>query len=132
MANWIFVMAGDIKGFQERIKSDTWPIFFKTHHRNEIRSGDSIIFYLAGKLNKKLLGKGTLSSGLMANKEEYSVSISNVEIWKEPLLMKKLLNSLSFIKNKDNWGMHLQGGIIPLPAEDYEKILSYGNKMNKA
>lgn len=132
MARWVFVMTGDMEKFKERIESGKWPIFSKTHHRKEIRSGDHVIFYLGGKPNKKLVGKTTLSSALMNDEGgEYLVSISNVEIWKEPVLIKTIVGSLSFIKNKDNWGMHLQGGVVPLPAGDYDKILRYAEDKTK-
>lgn len=132
MASWVFVMNGDFDGFKDRIKCGQWPIYSKTHHRNEVRSGDDVIFYLAGKPNKKIIGKAVLSSNLTSDGSEYSLSISNIEIWKQPIPMKELVASLGFIKNKSNWGMHLQGGIIPLPRDDYEKILFHsGNKTGR-
>lgn len=134
MASWIFVMTGDVEGFGGRIKSGEWPIFRKTHHRNEMRAGDKIVFYLGGKNNKKLMGIATISSGLRKNGEEYFVSISEVEVWKDPLEMRKLVDSLGFIKNKDNWGLYLQGGVIPLPQKDHDTILARNvkAKANKA
>lgn len=128
MANWIFVMTGDHQEFKDRIKGGNWPIFSKTHHRNEIRKGDHIVFYLGGKPNKNLIGTASLSSGLSDGDTDYFVSISNVDVWKRPLQMKELVGSLSFIKNKDNWGIYLQGGITPLPPDDYDKILSRHEK----
>jgi len=124
MHHWIFVMNGASDDFKKRIQSGRWPIYSRTQHRNDLSSGDNVVFYLAGKLNKKLLGTAKVSSDLEPDKEhDFSVAVSEVDLWKKPIEMKKLLGSLGFIKNKDNWGMHLQGGVIPLPKEDYKKII---------
>src|SRR5574337_1947934 len=111
MSNWIFVMTGDMDEFKKRIKGAKWPIFKRTHHRNEIKKGDQIIFYLGGKPNKNIMGTAMLSSDLVADSEsDYSTSISKVDIWKKPLPMKSIVGSLDLVENKDNWGLYLQGG----------------------
>lgn len=118
-------MNGTEDDFKKRIKSGKWPIFSKTHHRNKLRIGHDIIFYLAGKSNKKILGTAKIASKLQIDKDsDFTVSLSEVDVWKKPLFFKELVSSLGFIKNKDNWGISLQGGAIPLPEEDYNKIIN--------
>ena len=113
-------MKGTPDEFKTRVDGKKWPIFKTTHHRNELRIGDVIMFYLAGKENMKILGTAKISSKLKTDSEfDYSIDISDIDIWKKPKPLKKFLDSLGFIRNKDKWGMSLQGGIIPLPKKDY-------------
>ena len=118
-------MRGTPDEFRTRVNGKRWPLFSRTQRRNELKSGDVIVFYLAGRLNKKLLGTGKVSSKLYSNEEhDFFVDISDVDVWKKDIPIKKLVASLSFIKNKDNWGLNLQGGVVPISKEDYTKIMN--------
>jgi hypothetical protein len=126
MSKWIFVQSGKREDFDERIETGKWPIFKLTHHRNRLKKGDIVLFYLGGKPNKKILGTGVLGSRLKPEPgDEFSVELADVEIWDEPLSMKEMVESMDFIKNKKNWGIYFQGGITPLPQKDYERILNF-------
>ena len=125
MQHWIFVMTGTVYDFNKRIDGGKWPIYTLTRRRKDLKPGDKIVFYLAGLHNMKLLGTAKISSKLHVDKvHDFTVDISDVAIWKKPKPMKELVSSLGFIKNKSNWGLSIQGGVVSLPPQDYETIIS--------
>ena len=127
MTHWIFVMTGNNADFLTRASSGKWPIFKRTGNRNNLAKGDSVVFYLGGSNNKKIMGTATLGSGLNADGDEFSIDLSDVSIWDTPIRMVSILESLVFIHNKKNWGAYMQGGVVWLPKNDYVTILSKKN-----
>jgi len=75
-----------------------------------------------------VLGTGQVASRLLSNEQENSfIKISNIDLWKEPILIKDMLRSLDFIRNKEKWGGYLQGGVVWLNDNDFNSIISYKN-----
>ena len=124
MPAWIFVMRGNEDDFLARLKGEKWPIYQRTPNRTSLTKGDSIIFYLAGVHNMKFMGAATLSSEADAEGDAFSVRISNVDVWKKPVLIKLILESLNFVPNAKKWGAYFQGGAIWISKEDYNTILA--------
>lgn len=124
--HWIFVITEDEGVFKKRIESKSWPISRGTKHQTYLTKGDYIIFYHAGMDRKRFLGTATLKSSLKSipNKIDSYVEIGMIELLMPPLSIRDLLPDLKFIKNKDYWGLYLQGGIIKLDENDYSFILN--------
>lgn len=116
-------MAGNQSEFQERIKLKKWPIYKRTNHRRKIRKGDKILFYLAGSHRRKIVADGILGSNLKINGEEFLIDISKIKLWKRQILLKPLVESLEFVKNKEKWGVFMQGGIVRITDRDFETLL---------
>jgi hypothetical protein len=124
MTNWVFVINDKDGVFQERINEKKWPIYRKTQNRNKLKVGDKIIFYKAGMGGKKFIGKATISRGLKPHGVDFSLDLSDVDIWKKPVSVASVLNNLEFIKDKTFWGRYFQGGVRSLSDSDYSAILS--------
>lgn len=122
MSDWIFVMAGNKNEFLERVKKETWSIYSRTTNRNRIRKGDRVLFYLAGPHRQKIIASSILNSELKKEKEDFIVSLAEIEIWKKQVPIQSLIDLLEFIKNKTKWGVHMQGGIVSISKKDYVTI----------
>jgi len=129
MSKWIFVTTADIEEFNRRMDEKRWPIYKHTPHKSQLRDGDDVVFYMGGNGGQKFLGKGTISSSLVHDERNYHVPISNVIVWKKPVAIRPMIPELRFIFRKDaRWGVHLQGGVIPLYDDDYKLIISKSSK----
>ena len=118
-------MTAPYEEFKSRVRKKEWPIYHRTAHRNELKIGDSIIFYLGGSNGRKFSGSARVSSKLTKISEmDYSIGLSNIEVWKKPVNIPDVISDLEFVTRKDNWGSHFQGGVIPLPGNDYDTIVS--------
>ncbi len=124
MQNWIFVIKDSDEKFQIKIKEKKWSIFRKTLNRNKLKVGDRIVFYKAGIDGKKFIGKASIYTELKEDGIDFSLGLSDAEVWKKPIKITSLLDSLEFIKDKTNWGCYLQGGVRPISDSDYMTILS--------
>ena len=123
MPYWIFVMKGNEVDFHARIEKEKWPIYRRTGNRKSLRKGDNVIFYLGGIRNMKFMGTASLSSELEPEGEDFTVGLSNLDIWKNPILVPSILDSLGFVGNKRNWGAYFQGGAVWILKKDYNAIL---------
>ena len=134
--HWIFVLLpfsdfnrGDIPETLKRVKDlGKWPIGKSTLHRKQLSKGDKVLFYQAGEEGKKFIGSGELLSNLVHEKQIFSdyVEMGDVNFWAKSVPIAGLIDDLSFIKNKRNWGLHFQGGIIRVSENDYQFILKKG------
>lgn len=129
MSKWIFVITSDIAEFDRRINQNRWPIYNHTPHRSDLKPGDEVVFYMGGTGGQKFLGSGTLSSRMIQGEPEHHVEISDVKVWKKPLPIRPIIQELKFITRKDKkWGVHLQGGVLPLYDDDYKFIILKSRK----
>jgi hypothetical protein len=128
VSNWILVFTKKPDEFKRRIREGRWPIFKHTPHRSLLREGDKVVFYMGGIGGQKFLGTAVISSKLVPEGLDYSVGISKISVWKDPISIRPLIQELSFILRKDKWGIHLQGGVLPIPEKDYRKITSKTEK----
>lgn len=124
MTNWVFVINDKDKVFQERISEKKWPIYRKTQNRNKLKVGDKIIFYKAGANGKKFIGKANIAVGLKPDGVDYSLELSDVGVWKKPVIVTSVLDNLEFIRDKTFWGRYFQGGVRSLSESDYNVIIS--------
>jgi len=124
MSNWVFVITSSNEEFDRRINQKKWPIYEQTANRKKLRVGDKVIFYKGAKMGKVFSGRAQISSPLTPEDSNYFVELSKIKIWKRHIPIKEVLMDLKFIFHKKNWGVHLQGGAIELPDDDYKTILS--------
>lgn len=130
--HWIFVStpysefnSGAIRGIIKASKQPTkWAIGRRTVHRNRIAVGDKVLFYQAGEV-KGFVGMGEIASALQKHKEGFFdfLLVKDIVLWKRPVLVKDILCSLSFIKNKERWGAYFQGGVRMIGTYDYDSII---------
>ncbi len=115
-------MTGDDAEFLKRINMKKWPIYNRTSHRKKLKEGDRILFYLAGEPRKKFAGSAIIASDLEKENDDFVVTLSEIKKWGKHVLIIPLLESLEFIKNKSNWGIYMQGGVVLLSDKDYNTI----------
>ena len=150
MSNWIFVVTDQsvdgqkyeaFKIFQNRVDTNTWGLNYRTPNFNRLRKGDKVVFYLSSGGSHLLVGSAILSSAprniaqadkqrMLASSPSYThvVSISNVEKFKSPKQIEAVIGDLGFVVNKANWGTYFQGGIVGLPDQDYQTIITLGSR----
>ena len=128
MQSWIFVITAAYDEFKDRINKKAWPIYKNTGNKRKLRVGDNVIFYMGGPEGKKFLGTSRVDSDLIPNSIDFSIGLSDIKIWKKPVLIKDILADLKFIVHKEKWGLHLQGGIIRLSDGDFKTIISNAKK----
>ncbi len=99
---------------------------------SRVRGGDRALFYVGGRRGGKFAGRCVISSKprslLRSGRREevrgmdYVIILDKVEIWNKPRFVKSLVDKIGFIDDKENWGMYLQGSLVPIPDEDFELI----------
>ena len=124
-SHWIFVINDTDKEFKRRLDKRKWPIFHFTINRKRIRADDLAIFYKAGAGGQKIIGKATTASAIISidGKLDFYVKLKDVEQCND-VSIRPLVKKLEFIKNKQQWGGYLQGGVRPITEKDYETIVS--------
>lgn len=125
MTYWIFVINNTDAVFAERMDHRSWPIFNATPHRMDLKSGDCVVFYKAGRDGQKFLGTAKIASELRTERGKItgSVDLADIATWKKSPGIKEMIADLDFIFNKRMWGASLQGGVIRIPESDFLKIL---------
>jgi predicted RNA-binding protein len=75
--------------------------------------------------NRKTLFKNP--SHLGNEKFPLRIKLKPVKIFKEPILFKPLIPSLSFIKNKKMWSGSIRTAMREIPERDFQTIISMKN-----
>ena len=124
MGSWIFVSSGAMEVFEERIRAKIWPVFKTTSNRNQIRVGDRIVFYKAGKDGKRFIGSAEVGSELIDSEDgDFKIKLNNTDVWKKGVLITDVLMELDFIKNKAAWSNYLVGGIRKMSDKSFEYLV---------
>jgi predicted RNA-binding protein len=148
---WIFVVTDSNIGnkqmmakdtFDQCIKDQFWGIGKKTANRKRLKKGDIVVFYLGGREGQMFLGNCRLDSkpvlvSKLDKKErrrlnrprpffsaEYGVYLTDIEVWPSPRPIQDLVSDLEFIRDKDRYWVHLQGGVRAISEDDYRIIVS--------
>jgi predicted RNA-binding protein len=144
MSDWIFcVTAHKEVGIsdpedvlKQRFNDQFWGLGEKTPNRRALKAGDRVVFYLG--IPHRTFGASAvlasdsfalspqqreeLSHGIDFYRAPFGVRLSEVKIWEHPCRVEDVLAALSFIENKDNWGVYFQGGVRYVPERDFEVI----------
>ena len=133
MRHWIFVIRADESVFKKRIEQKKWPIFHATKFRVFLEICDNVIFYKAGEGGQKFMGTAVLKSQAtpIPDKVDYYVDMEKIDIWKNHPSIRNLIPDLGFIKNKDHWGLYVQGGVLRIEKNDYSTILKAAKKLER-
>ena len=127
MSYWIFVMRSHAQKCLSQINEKKWILNDNTTNKSNLKKGDQVLFYVAGPHRQKIIANAVISSKLKKNNEELSVGLYKINIWKNRLLITTLIPNLEFIKNKEKWGIHFQGGVIPITKKDFRLIMKNEN-----
>ena len=125
------------------INKENWEVVKKTNiigsnRRNKvglISKDDLVIVYsirplssIMGsfKVKSRNSEKKTIFSGGLY---PYRLNLEPINILKEPIKMKSLIDKLNFIKRKEKWHTYLFGvkGIRELSKKDYDTIIKFSN-----
>lgn len=140
---WIFTVRDDEYGtrgieiYKQRMSDAFWGLGKNVSNRAQIRDGDNVVFYLAGKGGQRFLGTCILASSyykLSRQEKEkldhgpsfrpnYGVRLKEVHVWDLPESIYPLIKKLEFIEDPSKWGSYLQGSISRIPEVDYSTIL---------
>jgi hypothetical protein len=144
MSHWIFCatahrdegISDPLEIIERRFRDQFWGLGKKTPNRRALKAGDKVIFYL-GVPHRAFAASATLASdsfavspaereqlshGIDFYRAEYGVRLSDTQLWEHPCKVEDVVSVLSFIDNKENWGVYLQGGVRYLPERDFEAI----------
>ena len=141
IAFWIFVYNGDEKyghsSFKTRIRDSHWGLYKFTQNRTKVQEADNILFYKAGQGGQRFLGTANVETlpfsvtKLLVAKYpslagfDYCMKLMNLDIWQTPVPMRNVAEKLHFIKNKEKYGVYLQGGIKSISERDYKTVITH-------
>lgn len=143
---WIFIVVDHLIGsrtvsamdvLKDRLERKIWIVNSKNPNVKHLREGDEVIFYLGrSRRERGFIGIGVLASkprSLMkldgveyaspSSKFDQVVELRDVKLWEKVKPVVKIVPRLGFIKNKRNWGIYLQGGIVRIFKRDFELIV---------
>ena len=120
-----------------RLETKRYPLYERTRLRGKIKEGDICFFYLAGKGE----GRHTIIGHSQIDKIEYPkdplefndmlgtpvdryLKMGKINIYDKRILLHDIKEDLTFIKNKQKWGVYFQGGTIMLQKSDAKLILA--------
>lgn len=113
-----------------------WLVSQYTPFRQAYRGGDRVLFYVAGRGARCVIGEATiagtvsestesekqLASELGLRRFRQKLPLADVRIWASPVLLKPLVEQLDFIKDKHNWGLNLRQAAARISANDFAAI----------
>lgn len=117
-----------------RLEARVWPLYQGTRLINKISTGDRCLFYIGGgsKVASSFVGTAMVESVVIAPREWEEptscvptklvfklLKLRDVVLWKPYIPIRPFLDKLSFITNKDRWGLHMMGGARYISNEDY-------------
>jgi predicted RNA-binding protein len=150
--NWLFTVkdleldqkswnASEI--FQNRIIAKCWGVNDKNPHFRQLNKADKVIFYLTSEMAHIIIGKAVLSSNpIFISSEDkkklvpfdpnytHIVELDAIEVFEPPRDLDLFIEDLSFIVNKEKWGIYFLGGIVKLSDNDYELLQGNRGELN--
>ncbi len=146
MNYWLFIVkqkktdggifsADDV--LKQRLTDKFWGLGERTPNRRHLQNGDRAVFYVVIPFSPTFAASATLASdsfnltegqkdkyghGQEFYRTDYGVILDDIQYWETPRLVKDLIPSLKFIKNKESWGSHFQGGVRQLSEDDFRVI----------
>lgn len=142
MINYYILVTSDsntefaIDIFNKRIEEKKYPLYPRTPKLNEIKEGDKVIFYIAGagKERQSFVGQAIIEKvetpkELLVDPDKNNYEIikylwfKNIKIFEKSVNIKSIINKLVFVKNKNNYGTHLMGGVKKISEKDFNSIV---------
>lgn len=118
------------------LKNLTWPFYARTRNRAVISNDDKLLVYLSGSgmhsqsiiasclaADSSVAGSVIYPKDWFVSSSSFYIKLKNVKLFKRPVKVKPLVEFLSFIKTKSNWGFRFQGGCISIPEHDFNILV---------
>jgi predicted RNA-binding protein len=142
MKYWVFIVTQQkengkvIPGreiLKTRLEDGIWGLGERTPNRKNLAAGDKVVFY-EGNPTKSFVASATLKSKsfqLSADERErfshdkalftteYGVYLEDIQLFENPIPAEQVVDSLSFIENKEYWYSYFQGGTREIFEIDY-------------
>ena len=120
--------------FDERIKKNLWPIYHRTMQFRKVKVNTEVIFYLAGTGNssQNFIAKATVDKIIdpkerknsSSGKVKFFATFKNYKKFKSQINVRENLDDLTFIINKDKYGLSFQGGVTEMDETSYNYLIS--------
>lgn len=123
--------------FNKRIEEKKYPLYLRTPNLNEIKDDDEVIFYIAGsgKEKQSFVGQAIIQkvetpkeSLIDPDKDNIEVIkylwFKKIKIFETSKNIKSIIDKLEFVKNKNNYGAYLMGGVKKLNQKDFNLLIS--------
>lgn len=120
------------------IEKNIWIFKEGAPNVKKIKVGDRILIYECGPGRRFFYGEIEICSEVSPNTQESNSLAENlgliwmtqyckiklIKVFKKPIFIKPLIEKLSFLTEKKNYGLHLRLGIVSIPENDYELIIN--------
>tara|TARA_Y100000294_G_scaffold141801_1_gene135839 strand:- start:438 stop:869 length:432 start_codon:yes stop_codon:yes gene_type:complete len=123
--------------FNKRIEEKKYPLYPRTPNLNEIKDDDEVVFYIAGagKERQSFVGQAIIQKVetpkeflVDPDKDNYEVIkylwFKKIKIFETSKNIQSIIDKLDFVKNKNNYGAYLMGGVKKLTQRDFNLIIS--------
>jgi|APSaa5957512493_1039668.scaffolds.fasta_scaffold75710_2 predicted RNA-binding protein len=123
--------------FNKRIEEKKYPLYPRTPNLNEIKDDDEVMFYIAGagKERQSFVGQAIIQKVetpkeflVDPDKDNYEVIkylwFKKIKIFETSKNIQSIIDKLDFVKNKNNYGTYLMGGVKKLTQKDFNLIIS--------
>lgn len=123
-----------------RLRDRRWGMYKKTRNKDVITKGDRLCVYASGQKpgGMSFIGTAVVGDPIDVRKWKYSdfnqhylseppfkmFELDEIIVFKKPVKISDVRDSLSFIPRHSKWGVVMYGGCRPLSDEDFEKIVA--------
>lgn len=125
------------------LKEKIWVYNRRTPNLKKINPGDRVMLYSAGKGRRHFIGTIEIAGKVQANLIKPSNSleallfeifdlatpVKKVELWKVTVPIKSVIEKLSFITDKKNYGLFFRQATKLINDEDYSLIIKEKNEL---
>lgn len=118
------------------MERECWLLAPYTPFRAAYKPEDRIAFYLAGPRHRYFAGTAIVADevrsisddnaqllrGLGLHGYAFELPMKTIVLWDRPKPIMELVQDLTFIKDKRNYGLHLRQGAVSIAESDYQLI----------
>ena len=123
--------------FGERINTNMWPIYDKTPQIINLKEDKKVIFYIAGNTtnSQHFIASATIDK-IIENAEsiidpnqslrlvKFYINFKDFLKFDKNVSVRENMDDLTFIKNKEKYGLYFQGGICKIDQTSYNYIIN--------
>lgn len=126
--------------YRHRMNDGFWGIETGRMYYCQLKKGDPVVFYIAGKEGGKFAGTAILASNHQVVPAEQArrllhppfldttegFFLTAIDRWEPTVEVRPLLKNLKMIRDQNNWQLSFRGSIIPIKSEqDYFGIVNH-------
>lgn len=125
-------------------KNGVWAFSEGAANLRRLEKGDEAIIYITGKGYRYFAGHIELQSNPLRIDNLHNISNDSflfdyypmlleakITIWDKPVYIKDVIQYLSFIVDKTNYGLYLRQSTKLIPEEDFHRILQASRNSSK-